>query len=88
MTDATSAEPAVSASLAETVTVGEVPGYWIGGGQHELFYLGPGGTGRPDTTRLAANTLLWSKDGVMFRLESSLDRSAAIDLASQLSPVG
>ena len=40
---------------------------------------GSGRTARRDTTRLAANTLLWEADGVTFRLESSLDRDAAVD---------
>jgi hypothetical protein len=71
----------------ETVTVGDVPGYWIAGGPHELLYLDPDGEPRPDTTRLAANTLLWAEDGVTFRLESPLDRAAAVALAEHLSPI-
>ncbi len=71
----------------EIVTVGDARGYWISGGKHDVTYLGPNGTGRPDTTRLAANTLIWSEDGVVFRMESALDRAAAIDLASHLTPL-
>jgi len=71
----------------ETTTVGEAPAYWIAGGQHELLYVDPYGRTRPDTTRLAANTLLWEQDGVTFRLESRLSRDAAIELAGDLEPV-
>jgi hypothetical protein len=71
----------------ETATVGDEVAYWIAGGQHELQYLDRGGRVRPDTTRLAANTLLWEADGVTYRLESGLDLDAAVDLASQLRPL-
>jgi len=71
----------------DVVNVGDVAGYWISGGRHELFYLGPDGQGRPDTTRLAGNTLIWSKDGVVFRMESSLDRATAVQIASGLAPL-
>ena len=71
----------------EVVTVGDVTGYWISGGKHQLTYLGPNGAGRADTTRLAANTLIWSNDGAVFRMESGLDRTTAIELASTLEPV-
>jgi hypothetical protein len=71
----------------EVVDVGGTAGYWIAGGPHELMYLAPNGAGRPDTSRLAANTLIWSKDGVVYRMESALDRSAAVELASSLAPL-
>ncbi len=71
----------------ETTTVGDAPAYWIAGGQHELLYVDQYGRTRPDTTRLAANTLLWEQDGVTFRLESRLSRDAAIELAGDLEPV-
>ena len=44
------------------------------------------GKPQPDTARLAANTLLWERDGVTYRLESALDRDAALALARQLTP--
>ena len=43
----------------QTVPVGHAIGYWIAGARHELFYFDANGEPRPDTTRLAANTLLW-----------------------------
>jgi hypothetical protein len=74
-------------TTVENVSVGDAAAYWIAGGQHELQYLDADGRRRLDTTRLAANTLLWEVDGVTFRLESQLDRDAAIDLARDLEPL-
>ena len=48
---------------------------------HEFLYLDANGNPQPDTARLAANTLLWERDGVTYRLESALDRDAALALA-------
>ena len=53
---------------------------------HEFFYLDADGEPQPDTARLAANTLLWERDGVTYRLESALDRDAALAIARQLTP--
>ena len=75
-------------SALRVISVGDSPAFWIAGGQHELRYLDPEGRTRRDTTRLAANTLLWERDGVTFRLESRLDREAAVELAHDLQPVG
>ncbi len=71
----------------ESTTVGDEAAYWIAGGQHQLQYLDGDGRVRLDTTRLAANTLLWEADGVTYRLESRLDLDASVELASQLRPV-
>ena len=70
----------------EPVTVDGAAGYWLGDGVHEFFYLDAKGNPQPDTARLAANTLLWERDGVTYRLESALDRDAALVLARQLTP--
>jgi len=69
------------------VAVGGVTGYWLSGRPHELLYVAPDGSTRPDTTRLAANTLLWSTNGVTFRLESNLAQHEAIALANSLEPL-
>ncbi len=71
----------------ETITVDGVEAYWIAGGDHELQYVDPAGRTRQDTTRLAANSLLWEVDGVTFRLESQLGRDAAVELARDLEPL-
>jgi hypothetical protein len=70
----------------EPVTVDGGAGYWLGDGVHEFFYLDAEGDPQPDTARLAATTLLWERDGVTYRLESALDRDAALTLARDLTP--
>jgi len=38
-------------------------------------------------TRLAGNTLIWTDSDITYRLESDLDRHAAIDLATSVRPL-
>ncbi len=61
------------------VRVGGAPGLWISGAEH--VYLAPSAP-----PRLAGNALLWSKDGIVYRLEGpSLERADALRLAGQIS---
>lgn len=71
----------------ETVHVGTAAAYWLSGRPHELLYVAPDGSIRPDTIRLAANTLLWSANGAVFRLESNLQMDEAIAFATSLAPL-
>jgi hypothetical protein len=64
-----------------TVDVNGVEGFWLAGGEHVFMYLERDGEPQEDTARLAANTLLWEREGVAYRLESTLDRDAALRLA-------
>lgn len=77
------ADPATS---LRGVRIGGVPGYWISGAPHVLYYLGTDGDVITDSVRLAGNTLLWEIDGVSYRLESSLSMDAAIEIAETLAP--
>jgi hypothetical protein len=73
----------------EAVTVAGQDGFWITGAPHTVTYVGPdGGEPERDPIRLAGNTLVWVEDGVTHRLESALDRDAAIALAESLEPAG
>ena len=65
----------------EIVEVDGARGYWLGGGPHSIAYLDAEGEVRTDQVRLAGNTLLWQRDGIVFRLETALSRDAAIELA-------
>jgi hypothetical protein len=65
----------------ERVSVGGRPGVWLSGAPHLLMYVGPGGQIREDALRLAGNTLIWTVGPHTYRLESALDRDAAIALA-------
>jgi hypothetical protein len=62
-------------------TVAGHPGAWIEGG-HEMAFTTPDGD--PAGARIAGNTLVWTDGHTTYRLESSLDRSAAVDLATRL----
>jgi hypothetical protein len=64
------------------VTVNGGRGFWLEGAPHQFFYRDPDGSVRPDTLRLAGNTLLWEQGGVTLRLEADLTRDQALRLAS------
>lgn len=73
---------------ATGVVVSGEPGLWIEGAGHTFSLLDSEGNLVAETTRLAANVLLWSVDGVDYRLElaESLDR--ALGIAESLEVVG
>lgn len=66
------------------VTVDGAPGYWIDGERHFLAYVAPDGTRIDDTLRQVGNSLLWTRDGVTYRLEGELTMDAAIALGETL----
>lgn len=72
-----------SGSNVKEVTVNGQPGYWIQG-EHAFFYEGPNGEFEQDTLRLSANALLWSQNGVTYRIEGNIDESKAMAVASSM----
>jgi hypothetical protein len=68
----------------QTAAVDGVTGYWISGRPHQIVYVTPHGDPVFDEREVVGNTLLWARDGVTYRLESALDREAAIALAESL----
>jgi hypothetical protein len=68
----------------QVVTVAGEPGYWIAGGPHRMQVLDPTGSPVPHGVRLAGNTLVWADGETTYRLESGLDRRAAIALAETI----
>ena len=78
---------ATGGTTVELVRVGDSPAYWIAGDPHRLVVTDPDGLIVTDATRLAGNTLLWTDGDVTYRLESSLDRDQAVDLASDMRPL-
>jgi hypothetical protein len=74
---------AVPGDGVEPVTVaGGSPGWWITG-PHEVVPIGDQATGQ---WRRTADVLLWHRDGVTFRLETSLSRDDALVVARSLDP--
>ena len=78
---------ATAGTTVELVRVGDSPAYWIAGDPHRLVVTDPDRLIVTDATRLAGNTLLWTDGDVTYRLESSLDRDQAVDLASDMRPL-
>jgi len=68
----------------EPVDVGGTPGYWIDGEPHFFLYIDPAGAVIEDSYRVVGDTLVWTRDGVTYRLETSLGRVAAIRIAESL----
>ena len=70
----------------EKVTIEGQPGFWIQGQPHFFFYTVAGTTGRVEneTLRLAGNTLLWQRDGLLMRLEAQVDKATALRIAASL----
>lgn len=71
------------------VHVGPHPAYWLSGAPHEVREGAPpvGGPEEGSDARLAGNTLVWSAGGTTYRLESALDRAAAVALAEALTGI-
>jgi hypothetical protein len=70
-------------TTVEDVSVDGVAGFWLGGAPHEIFVHGPNGD-RPETLRLAENTLVWERNGVTYRIESALPKADALRIAASL----
>ena len=68
----------------EPVTVNGVAGYWIAGGLRAFAYTDANGTFRYEDVRYAGNTLLWERDGVVYRLESALPKADALRIAASV----
>jgi hypothetical protein len=81
------AKQAAGGTTVRIVPVGDELAYWIAGEPHEVLITDAAGRTISDSSRLAANTLVWTEGDVTFRLESELGRDAAVDLASNLAPV-
>lgn len=71
----------------EAVSVEGAPGFWIEGAAHTLVLVDETGLEREETRRLAANVLLWSSEGISYRLETTGDLASALAIAESLGPV-
>ena len=70
----------------EEVSVNGARGYWIDGDPHVFFFKDAHGRIQTESTRLAANVLLWESGALTLRLESALDRDAALAIANSVHP--
>lgn len=71
----------------EQVLVEGSRGLWIEGATHSLTIVDRLGQEKSETTRLAANVLIWSVGGVNHRLETTGDLSSALAFVSSLEPL-
>jgi Domain of unknown function (DUF4367) len=70
-------------STVTSVDVSGSPGYWIEGEPHEVFFSIDGET-QGDTMRLATNTLLWQREGRVYRIEADIAMEAAMRIAASI----
>ncbi len=68
----------------EKVVIDGEPGFWIQGKPHFFFYRVAGSTGsvEQETLRLAGNTLIWQRSGLLMRLEAQVDKATALRIAA------
>jgi hypothetical protein len=75
---------ATGATSVEPVTVGADRGWWIAGAPHEILIRGPGGSVDVLRAAIAGDTLVFARDGTLYRLESSLGRDETVRIAQSL----
>jgi len=70
-------------TILEKVVIDGEPGFWIQGRPHFFFYRAAGSSGsvEQETLRLAGNTLLWQRNGLLMRLEAQVDKATALRIA-------
>jgi hypothetical protein len=60
------------------------PGWWVSGAAHELFVRQPDGDIGIVRSALAGDTLLFARDGTLYRLESALGKDATLEIARSM----
>jgi hypothetical protein len=69
----------------EPVTVAGSSGYWVSGAPHVVVFVDRSGNVRYETLRLATNTLLINVGGTVVRIEGSLTKAQALEIAASLA---
>jgi hypothetical protein len=64
--------------------VNGVQGYWLSGAPHEFVYRDANGNTTIERVRLAGNVLLWSENGVTYRIEGARTEAEALTIAASL----
>jgi hypothetical protein len=76
------AEKAVGpATRVRSVGVDGAPGAWITGQPHVIIFQDTRGRFREDEPRLAGDTLVWERDGLVLRIEGAASLAAALRIA-------
>lgn len=71
-------------ATVEPVDVDGAPGVWISGEPHFFWYLAPSGAIIEDSRRLVGDTLVWERDGVLYRIEGAIDLERALAIARSM----
>lgn len=71
----------------QRLTVEGQPALWIEGAAHTFTLSDTEGNPIEETTRLAANVLLWDTNGVSHRLETTGDLQSALGIVDALRPL-
>jgi len=76
----------VSSGMArlEPVSVDGARGYWITGEPHWFWYLAEDGEVIEDGRRLVGDTLVWERDGILYRIEGAIPKARALEIASTM----
>lgn len=69
---------------AESVEVDRSPAYWVAGDDHFILFEDAGGELVEDRGRRSAPALIWQEGAITYRLEMSVDRSGAIEIAESV----
>lgn len=75
---------AAGATQVMPVRIGAGRGFWLTGAPHTQVYRGKDGIIRPDTLRLAGNTLVWERGSLTLRLEGAGREHLALAVARSL----
>lgn len=86
MTDERLAGKLVGAGLAtaESVVVDGASGYWISGAPHMFWYLAADGSMIEESRRLVGDTLVWERDGMLYRIEGAISMARALEIAESM----
>ena len=71
-------------ATVRSIEVDGLSGFWIEGSPHQLMFDMGDGQIQPDTLRLATNTLLWERDGHVYRLEADVSSETAVHIAESI----
>ena len=71
-------------STVRPVEFDGVHAFWIEGAPHQLFFEVGQDQVEQDTLRLATNTLLWERDGHLYRLEADVSLATAVEIARSI----
>jgi hypothetical protein len=70
-------------AMVRNVVVDGSPGFWIRGQPHIIEYRGPGGVAQ-EPGRVSGNSLIWSRNGITYRMELQAGLSTAESLAHSM----